>query len=265
MADSPAPQETCKHCHGTGFEVRGADDGVNRASRCGCRDARREALLVSAAAIPRRYEHCTLDGFENHHASQGQALQLARRFVKEYPMGDAGLLLTGPCGSGKTHLVVGILRALILERGARCLFYDFQDLLKEIQSSYSPVSQASETEILKPVFDADVLVLDDLGAQKPTAWVRDTVAHIINNRYNDRRTTLFTTNRPDAVETRPAARGRLESGEATLLDQIGERIHSRLYEMCVVVPLDGDDYRRTFKHPGVRSQMEGPQARRRPT
>jgi len=264
MADPAANSGTCRQCHGTGFEVRPAQDGVRRAVPCTCRDARREALLLSAAAIPRRYEHCTLDGFERHHESQGQALQLARRFVKEYPLGDAGLLLTGPCGSGKTHLVIGVLRALILERGARCLFYDFQDLLKEIQSSYSPVSQASETEILRPVFDADVLVLDDLGAQKPTAWVRDTVAHIINNRYNDRRTTLFTTNRPDASVPRAASRGRLEPAEATLLDQIGERIHSRLYEMCVVVPLDGDDYRRTYKHPGVRSQMEGPQVRRRP-
>jgi DNA replication protein DnaC len=262
MTDVPATSTTCTQCHGTGFAVRGAADGVDRAVRCSCRDERREAQLLAAAAIPRRYEHCTLDGFENHHPSHPQALQIARRFVKEYPLGDAGLLLTGPCGSGKTHLVVGILRALIIERGARCLFYDFQDLLKEIQSSYSPVSQASETEILRPVFDADVLVLDDLGAQKPTAWVRDTVAHIINNRYNDRRTTLFTTNRLEASD--PRTRGRLETAEATLRDQIGERINSRLYEMCVVVPLDGDDYRRTTKHPGVRSQMEGPQARRRP-
>jgi DNA replication protein DnaC len=241
---------------GTGFQVRADARGVERAFACSCRDPARETRLLARARVPRRYEHCTLDNFERHHESQGAALVLARRFVTEYPPGETGLLFTGPCGTGKTHLAVGILKALTSERGARCLFYDFQDLLKEIQSSYSPVSQASEMEILEPVFDAEVLVLDDLGAQKPTAWVRDTVSHIINNRYNDRRTTLFTTNRRDLPDALPG-RGVREPLEATLLDQIGERIHSRIYEMCHVIRLDGDDYRRKAKHPGVRSRMEG--------
>lgn len=256
MSAAEEASGTCPRCLGAGFELRAGADGIERAVPCACRDPRRESRLLDGARVPRRYEHCTLDNFERHHESQGAALVVARRFVKEYPQGETGLLFCGPCGTGKTHLAVGILKALVAERGARCLFYDFQDLLKEIQSSYSAVSQASEMEILQPVFDADVLVLDDLGAQKPTAWVRDTVGHIINNRYNDRRTTLFTTNRPDALDG--AARAGRDLAEATLLDQIGERIHSRLYEMCHVVRLDGPDYRRTLKHPGVRSRMEGP-------
>ena len=249
--------QSCPRCYGTGFEVRTGDDGIPRARPCGCRDGQRERRLLRSAHIPRRYEHCSFENFEKHHDSQGTAHLMSRRFVKEYPMGETGLLFTGPCGTGKTHLAVSILKALVGERGLRCLFYDFQDLLKEIQSSYSPVKQASEMDILQPVFTADVLALDDLGAQKPTAWVRDTVGHIINNRYNNRRTTVFTTNRPDPAPEKAAS----AASEATLVDQIGERIHSRIYEMCHVVRVDGQDYRKQLKHPGLRSRMEGPNLR----
>ncbi|MGD8376559.1 MAG: ATP-binding protein [Acidobacteriota bacterium] len=252
---TPAASEACPRCLGTGFEVREGEDGIQRARPCGCRDQEREGRLLTAARIPRRYEHCSFDNFEVHDPSQGVAGQIARRFVKDHPAGEGGLLFVGPCGTGKTHLAVSILKALVHERGIRCMFYDFQDLLKEIQSSYSPVNRTSEMSILMPVFTAEVLVLDDLGAQKPTAWVRDTVGHIVNNRYNDRRTTLFTTNRHDGPQEE---RGGRPGTEATLLDQIGARLHSRIYEMCHVVRFQGEDYRKRFKHPGLRSRMKGP-------
>lgn len=106
--------------------------------------------------------------------------------MREYPSVERGLLFTGPCGAGKTHLSVAILRGLI-EKGIPCLFYEFGALLKEIQNSYNPVSQASELKVLVPVFEAEVLVLDELGASKPTDWVGDTMMQVINARYNDRR------------------------------------------------------------------------------
>ena len=109
-----------------------------------------------------------------------------------------GLLLTGSIGVGKTHLAVGILQALVAERGATGLFYDYRDLLKQIQNSYNAQVRETELEILAPVFEAEVLVLDELGASKPTDWVWDTVAHILNTRYNDRRTTIITTNYANA-------------------------------------------------------------------
>jgi DNA replication protein DnaC len=253
-----APANPCPRCFGTGFETVTTDDGVTRARPCTCRDQRREELLERAARIPRRYEHCSFENFETHSDSQGAAYRVARRFVKDFPVGEMGLLITGPCGTGKTHLAVGLIRALMSERGVPCLFYDFQDLLKEIQGSFSPVKGVSEMEILQSVFTADVLVLDDLGAQKPTLWVRDTVGHIINNRYNNRRTTLFTTNRSDPSPANGAATRGREPVEATLVDQIGERIHSRIYEMCHVVRVSGQDYRKQYKHPGLRSRIEGP-------
>jgi len=90
--------------------------------------------------------------------------------------------------------------------------------------------------VLEPVFEADVLVLDELGASKPTDWVRDTMMQIINTRYNDKRLTIFTTNYSDTRKN--------EKDGEILEDRIGVALRSRLYEMCKTVVIDGEDYRK---------------------
>jgi DNA replication protein DnaC len=171
---------------------------------------------------------------------------MARGFVKGYPVetDGKGLLITGEIGVGKTHLAVGILLAMVQEKGAQALFYDYRELLKQIQHSYNPQVNSTELDVLRPVFDAEVLVLDELGAQKPTDWVWDTVALILNTRYNDKRTTIITTNYADL----PPAGANLSSTqraarEETLGDRIGERMRSRLSEMCVGIEIKGQDFR----------------------
>jgi DNA replication protein DnaC len=227
-------QTVCSFCFGTGMEViagRGA-------RRCRCRTEERQAKLLAAANIPRRYERCS---FANYHPVSGNGTQLqafnyAFKLVDEYPVIDRGLLFMGPVGTGKTHLSTAILRGL-MEKGIPCSFYEFGALLKEIQNSYNPVSQTSELNVLGPVYETEVLVLDELGAVKPTDWVRDTMMQIINTRYNDRKLTLFTTNYLD-VRCNPA--------DETLEDRIGVRLRSRLYEMCRTVKIGGDDFRKRF-------------------
>jgi DNA replication protein DnaC len=158
----------------------------------------------------------------------------ARRFVDEYPNIDVGMLLLGSCGVGKTHLAVSTLKALI-EKGISGMFYDFRDLLKEIQDSYNPNTHTSELKILAPVFDTEVLVLDELGASKPTEWVQETMTHIINKRYLDKKITIFTSNYMD-----------MTIGSAyteTLTERLGVRLRSRLEEMCRRIFIEGDDYR----------------------
>jgi DNA replication protein DnaC len=210
------------------------------------------ARLLKRAAIPKRYEHCTLDTFEPGYGKADQSLaaahMMARQFVSGYPVTTEGrgLLLTGSVGIGKTHLAVGIVQALVIEKGVRALFCDYRELLKRIQESYNPQVASTELQILAPVFEAEVLILDELGAQKPTDWVWDTVALILNTRYNDKRTTLITTNYPNE----PAALARTGDKtirEETLGDRIGERMRSRLFEMCVEVEMRGKDFRQSVK------------------
>src|SRR5437763_13724437 len=116
------------------------------------------------------------------------------------PRVSFGLLLIGPQGVVKTHLAVVIIKALMRQKGIPCLFRSFPELLKEIQNSYSPISQSSEFSLLAPVLDTEVLVLDELGAQTPSTWVRDTVSYIINYRYGENKITIFTTNYLDRDE-----------------------------------------------------------------
>ena len=245
--------EVCSICGGSGLRVV-QENGRQFAQDCVCRVERRAERMLGRAHIPMRYMHCTLDeyvpNYRGNNRTLSAALVQARNFVKAYPLetNGNGLLLTGSIGVGKTHLAVGMLQAMVSERGAKGLFYDYRDLLKQIQNSYNRNVNVTELEILQPVFDAEVLVLDELGASKPTDWVWDTVAHILNTRYNDRRTTIITTNYPNLG---PLAGSPKEEGktarEETLGDRIGERMRSRLQEMCVVVEMQGEDFRQKVK------------------
>ncbi|MDQ3253847.1 MAG: ATP-binding protein [Acidobacteriota bacterium] len=222
----------CPRCFGTGMEVVSGKG----ARRCGCRTEDQRTKLVDTARIPRRYDGCSL---QNYYPTQGNGSQLkafnyAFRLVREYPAVERGLLLMGTVGVGKTHLSVAVLRGL-MDKGIQCLFYEFGSLLKEIQDSYNPVSKTSELKLLAPVYQAEVLVLDELGASKPTDWVKETMMQIIGTRYNDKKLTVFTTNYLDA---------RRAATDETLEDRVGVRLRSRLYEMCKTVQMEGDDYRR---------------------
>ncbi len=246
--------EPCPICEDSGLRAVTAPNGDRFVEPCECRTSRRAARMLERARIPRRYEHCSLDSFDTHFPSSNQTLSAAhlraRKFVDSYPLetSGTGLLLTGSIGVGKTHLAVGILQALVTERGATGLFFDYRDLLKQVQNSYNRQVAATELEILAPVFEAEVLVLDELGASKPTDWVWDTVAHILNTRYNDRRTTIITTNYANLGPLGAESNGARNSvREETLGDRIGERMRSRLQEMCVVVEMHGEDFRQKVK------------------
>ena len=263
------PTAACPHCGGIGVTmVRRGDEQF--AAECSCRIEKKAELRLQRARIPQRYTHCSLEsfdvGFRGADPSLGIALMATRRFAEGYPVetGGRGLLLTGSIGCGKTHLAVGLLREMIEQRGATGIFCDYRDLLKQIQNSYNPQVATTELEILRPVFEAEILLLDELGAVKPTDWVWDTVAHVLNTRYNDKRTTLITTNYPnlpsaliqaqstsvtdrDVSRSVPSNAATRAMREETLGDRIGERMRSRLQEMCITVSMQGDDFRRTVR------------------
>jgi DNA replication protein DnaC len=242
----------CPLCEGTGWRtvVSGSE---RRVTRCTCRRQARTEALLAAARIPKRYEHCELSNFEfdGPHRGLASARMAACKFAEEYPVDNTGLLLIGSIGVGKTHLAVGIIKELTLSKSISCLFYDYRELLKQIQNSYNDSVRATELEVLRPVFDTEILVLDELGAVKPTEWVWDTVSLILNTRYNDNRTTIITTNFADAAPgTLSGARG--AAREESLGDRIGERMRSRLHEMCRIIRMDGQDFRQTFRSASFR-------------
>jgi DNA replication protein DnaC len=213
--------------------------------------------LVTGASIPKRYEHCTFSNFdadfEDANPSLAKARFLAGRFVEDYPVETVGLLFFGDSGLGKTHLAVGVIKELMLEKKVQCMFCDYRELLKSIQDSYNPSVSATELGILRPIFNVDVLLLDDLGAVKPTDWIWDTVSLVLNSRYNENKTTIITSNFEDAAALDepedPSQLGRANRAarKYTLGDRIGNRMLSRLHEMCRIIKMEGDDFRQTFR------------------
>jgi DNA replication protein DnaC len=233
------------------------DGSGTMATACDCGMEERATRVIDRARIPKRYEHCDFESFstdvsENpqHTSSLKAAKMLAERFVAEYPgSGERGLLWMGPSGVGKTHLAVACLKELI-RRGHQGLFCDYRELLKDIQASYNPGSESTELRVLEPIRSVEILVLDDLGASKPSAWALDTIGLVLNARYNSRLTTLITTNYCDA--TKPEGKtAKTPQGESlravredTLADRIGERMRSRLFEMCRTIEVHSSDFRR---------------------
>ncbi len=246
-------EAACPKCGGSGWVIV-EREGVSGAERCGCAAPLRARTLMETAGIPPLYAEASLDNFllpeDNPLAYRGlsKAMVDVLTYANQFPdLPKPGLLLMGEAGAGKTHLAVAALRMLIA-RGFAGVFFDYQNLLDRIRAGYDPTAGASDREVYRSALEAEVLLLDDLGAHRVLEWIEDTVTSIVTYRCNHRKALIATTNLPDpaagdTIVQRVPGASQVDY-RISLSDRIGERARSRLFEMCTVVRIWGvGDYR----------------------
>jgi DNA replication protein DnaC len=239
---------TCPICNDTRWKSTVAD-GVETVVRCDCWREDLAARLMKEARIPARFSRSELDTFEPDTDSQREALRRALGFVDRFPVVEKGLLFHGPYGVGKTHLAVAILKAVIRKCGAKGYFFETPDLLRQVRNTYNNTVDETEMGVLAPVLKAELLVLDDLGTEKTSEWVQETLGLVVNTRYNAKRPTILTSNLRDPLDN---------TDPNSFAFQIGARTRSRLREMCDWIEIQGADIRDADRHTAAARSGEWP-------
>jgi DNA replication protein DnaC len=229
---------TCPICNDTRWKTI-ETDGVETVVRCDCWRRELTTRLLAEARIPPRFGKADLDNFEHDMDTQRAAWRQAVAFVEAFPVVDRGLLFYGPHGVGKTHLAIGILKACVRQKGARAFFFETRELLRLVRDTYNRSVEETEMEVLKPLLEAELLVLDDVGAERTSDWVQETLGLVVNTRYNSRRPTVLTSNLLDLADN---------TDPRSFIFQLGARTRSRLIEMCDWVEIQGADLREVGPH-----------------
>jgi len=189
--------------------------------------------LFSQSRLGRRFRERTFETFVVREHTK-KAFEIALDYAQnydDYREKGEGLFITGGYGVGKTHLVAAIANYLIQNLKATVIFGNVTTLLGRIRQTYSENSQYEEEQILKELYDVDLLIIDDLGKEKPTQWVEEKLYMVINQRYENYKPIVVTSNLElEEIEQR--------------LENCGGAIVSRIIEMCRGIKIVGPDFRK---------------------
>lgn len=231
--------DQCKQGEAGSFIIPSAYSGRLYFGVCECalvhakHEAERTARLLQGAFIPPCFSDATLDNYKRN-SDNDKAVKAAEYVVSN---GEKGLFLHGNTGTGKTRLAASIVNDKIAS-GKSAVFITFAELISSIKRSFET---GNTNEIMELVKSTPFLVLDDLGAERMTAFVSETLFSLINARMNNELQTIITSNYAlDKLAERLAIRGKNGQVED---DIPGKRIVSRIMGMCYIVEIGGNDRR----------------------
>lgn len=237
----------CEVCQDSRVILQRDQLGREYARPCECATLRQRVKLYNQAQVPAKFINARLSDDQRDKDNQ-QVFNALRLWTQKYVRHQKGLVLMGPPGVGKTHLLAGAIHELIFAHGAAVMFQDFFDLLRQLRGAYS--RGEPEDAILNPLVNVEVLAIDEMGKGRGSEWEQNILDVLISLRYNNSNTTLVTTNYTTSKKTTLTERVRSKDRSTeeqhfadTLQDRVGERIYSRLREMCDFVDLNGRDRR----------------------
>lgn len=215
---------TCTKCEGVGM-YHHPEGGV---AHCDCHFAEKKRVLMRRAGFPQKHIGSTVAAYAPDNEAERMVKRVVTAWVKNFKAGCQGLYLYGAAGTGKTHLLVAIGKALVDHYGAEVLYASTAELVARAKAQFSKNADADILNPFDEASEAQVLLLDDIGTEKPSEWLLEQMYRLINSRYNNNLTTLLTSNVC------------LETFEASY----DSRIADRIYSMCMAVHCDGKSRRR---------------------
>lgn len=270
----------CPMCKGEGYVLAKAEATFSARvgprqydvlTPCACKLLEKRVQRFCDSNVPGVLANADFEGYRPISPGQDRARQVAQTFAHGYQRGqpNKGFILSGPVGTGKTHLLTSAITHLVLELGVNAQYVEISLLYARIRRGFQ--DGKSGGEIIGPLSEVEVLAIDELGKGRGSPFELETLDELIARRYNAGRTTLFATNYSLDYDrsgggAKPAAAGpkgwsktedrARESKDGELLrERTTDRIYSRLCEMCefVQMPPDTPDMRR-MKH-----ELRGPQ------
>lgn len=228
----------CKHCRGTGWVLQKDENQREVAVRCRCRSEERLNLRLVQSNIPERFAGYKIENYypETGNSSQGKVKKIIEKYIHDYPAVNRGLLLQGPVGVGKTHLLCSLAFELIRRKNVGLYYVDWTALVREMRTGEDNTDRDFQAinKMLKNLEKVELLIFDEIGATAVSKYVYDNIYYLINSRYNAGKMLIGATNLPDESTFE----------QETLSQRIGERLRSRLYEMTTVLPIRGTDFRK---------------------
>ena len=191
--------------------------------------------IIKNSKMSKRNLSYKFDNFEPNNSNR-KVFNNLKNYSEELLNGieKKGLILVGNNGGGKTHLACSIANKLI-ENGIPVIYGTLINLFAELRNSYDTYNNISEMEIIKLYENVDLLIIDDLGKEKPSEWGLEKLFTIVNSRYENNLPVIITTNyNQNSLVERLSLNGEIETAKSII---------SRLYEMCYLVKIDDIDHR----------------------